>query len=140
MRSEREADMKIPSVPIDRKILLTFDEAAEYSGIDVIRIKELMEKDDLDLILWYGNRRYVKRRKLEDYLRKSQEKKTEDYDKWLGERVAREVRSTAVILPDGRIKIELYLERENIRDLITGNTSSDGQTARVNVAISLPRL
>ena len=41
--------MKIPSVPIDRKILLTFDEAAEYSGIDVIRIKELMEKDDLDL-------------------------------------------------------------------------------------------
>lgn len=52
--------MKIPAVPIDRKILLTFDEAAEYSGIDVIRIKELMEKDDLDLILWYGNRRYVK--------------------------------------------------------------------------------
>ena len=132
--------MKIPAVPIDRKILLTFDEAAEYSGIDVIRIKELMEKDDLDLILWYGNRRYVKRRKLEDYLRKSQEKETEDYDKWLGERVVREVRSTAVILPDGRIKIELYLGRENIRDLITANTSSGGQTAMVNVAISLPQL
>ena len=132
--------MKIPAVPIDRKILLTFDEAAEYSGIDVIRIKELMEKDDLDLILWYGNRRYVKRRKLEEYLRKSQEKETEDYDKWLGERVAREVRSTAVILPDGRIKIELYLERENIRDLITGSTFTDGPTGEVSATISLPIL
>ena len=40
MRSEREADMKIPAVPIDRKILLTFDEAAEYSGIDVIPAPE----------------------------------------------------------------------------------------------------
>ena len=132
--------MKIPYVPIERKVILTLDEAAEYSGISVTEIRTLTNKDDLDLVLWYGNRRYIKRRKLEDYLRSLQEKKTEEYDKWLGERVPQKVQSVAVVMPDGRIKIELYLERESIRDLIMGSTFTDGPTGEVCATISLPLL
>ena len=132
--------MKIPYVPIESKVILTLDEAAEYSGISVTEIRTLTNKDDLDLVLWYGNRRYIKRRKLEDYLRSLQENKTEEYEKWLGERVPQEVQSVAVVMPDGRIKIELYLERESIRDLILGSTYTDGPTGEVSATISLPIL
>ena len=132
--------MNTPYVPLERKAILTLDEAAEYSGISVIEIKSLTNKEDLDLVLWYGNRRYIKRRKLEDYLRSLQEKKTEEYDKWLGERVPQKVQSVAVVMPDGRIKIELYLERESIRDLIMGSTFTDGPTGEVCATISLPQL
>ena len=132
--------MNTPYVPLERKAILTLDEAAEYSGISVIEIKALTNKEDLDLVLWYGNRRYIKRRKLEDYLRSLQEKKTEEYDKWLGERVPQKVQSVAVVMPDGRIKIELYLERESIRDLTMGSTFTDGPTGEVYATISLPQL
>ena len=132
--------MKIPDVPIEKKTILTLDEACEYSGISVNEIKTLAGRDDLDLVLWCSNRRYIKRRKLEEYLRSLQKNKTEDYEKWLGERVPQEVQSVAVVMPDGRIKIELYLERESIRDLILGSTFTDGPTGEVCATISLPQL
>lgn len=128
------------ALPINRRGLLTIDEAAEYSGLDVMKIRELAGDERLNLLIWNGNRRCIKRRPLEAYLRKKQEEETEGREKWQENRLPEEIPSAAAVLPDGRIRIELYLGRENIRDLITGNTSSDGQTARVNVAISLPRL
>ena len=128
------------ALPINRRSLLTLDEAAEYSGLDVMKIRELASDESLNLLIWISNRRYIKRRPLEAYLRSGLENRLEEKEEWQGNRLPAEIPSAAVLLPDGRIKIELYLGRENIRDLITANTSSGGQTAMVNVAISLPQL
>lgn len=128
------------ALPINRRSLLTLDEAAEYSGLDVMKIRELASDESLNLLIWISNRRYIKRRPLEAYLRSGLENRMEEKEEWQGNRLPAEIPSAAVLLPDGRIKIELYLGRENIRDLITANTSSGGQTAMVNVAISLPQL
>jgi hypothetical protein len=128
------------ALPINRRSLLTLDEAAEYSGLDVMKIRELASDESLNLLIWISNRRYIKRRPLEAYLRSGLENRMEEKEEWQGNRLPAEIPSAAVLLPDGRIKIELYLGRENIRDLITANTSSGGQTTMVNVAISLPQL
>ncbi len=128
------------ALPINRRSLLTLDEAAEYSGLDVMKIRELALDESLNLLIWISNRRYIKRRPLEAYLRSGLENRMEEKEEWQGNRLPAEIPSAAVLLPDGRIKIELYLGRENIRDLITANTSSGGQTTMVNVAISLPQL
>ena len=128
------------ALPINRRSLLTLDEAAEYSGLDVMKIRELASDESLNLLIWISNRRYIKRRPLEAYLRSVLDNRMEEKEEWQENRLPAEIPSAAVLLPDGRIKIELYLGRENIRDLITANTSSGGQTARVSVAISLPQL
>lgn len=55
-------------VPIWEKPNLTLDEAASYFNIGVNRLRDMSNEDDCDFVIWIGNKRLFKRRKLEEYL------------------------------------------------------------------------
>lgn len=58
-------------VPIYEKSNLTLDEAAAYFNIGVNKLRELTEMKNCSFVLWVGNKRLIKRRKLDEYLEKT---------------------------------------------------------------------
>lgn len=58
-------------VPLWQKATLTLEEAAEYSGIGIHKIRQLTDMKNCDFVLWNGNRRLIKRRKFDEYIDKS---------------------------------------------------------------------
>lgn len=56
------------SIPIPQKLLLTVEEAAEYSHIGEHRIRELLEERDCDFVLKKGSYSLIKRVKFEKYI------------------------------------------------------------------------
>lgn len=56
------------TVPIPQKLLLTVDEAAEYSNIGEARIRELINEPDCDFVLKKGAYSLIKRVRFEKYL------------------------------------------------------------------------
>lgn len=63
MKEEKEV-----SVPIWEKLLLSTDEAMEYTGIGRDKLRELSEGSCSDCVVWIGRKRLFKRKKLEQYL------------------------------------------------------------------------
>lgn len=55
-------------IPIPQKLLLTVDEAAEYSNIGSNKIRELMDEPDCDFTLKKGAYSLIKRRRFERYI------------------------------------------------------------------------
>lgn len=56
-------------VPVKDKFLQTINEAAEYFGIGVNRLRDLTDKPEaMNCVLYVGNRRMIKRKNMEDYL------------------------------------------------------------------------
>ena len=55
-------------IPIWEKLNLTLSEAAKYTGIGEHRLRSISEREDCEFVLWVGNRRMFKRKKLEEYL------------------------------------------------------------------------
>lgn len=58
-------------VPVWEKALLTLEEANAYTGIGINRLREISEEEYCDFVLWIGNKRMFKRKKLEEYLEKN---------------------------------------------------------------------
>ena len=58
-------------VPIWEKVLLTLEEAANYTGIGINKLREISNNEDCSFIIWNGSKRLFKRAKLEEYLEKS---------------------------------------------------------------------
>lgn len=56
------------TVPIPQKLLLTVEEAAEYSHIGSHKIRELLEEKDCDFVLKKGSYSLIKRAKFERYI------------------------------------------------------------------------
>lgn len=56
------------TIPIPQKLLITVDEAAEYSHIGVHKIRELLEEKDCDFVLKKGAYSLIKRVKFEKYI------------------------------------------------------------------------
>lgn len=56
------------TIPIPQKLLLTVEEAAEYSHIGVHKIRELLEEKDCDFVLKKGSHYLIKRTKFEKYI------------------------------------------------------------------------
>ncbi len=56
------------NVSIPQKLLLTIDEAAEYSNIGVHRIRDLLEEPDCDFALRKGAYYLIKRVRFEQYI------------------------------------------------------------------------
>ena len=56
------------TIPIWEKRNLTLEEAAEYIGIGVSKIRELSNQEGCEFVLWIGTKRLIKRTKLEQYL------------------------------------------------------------------------
>ena len=62
-----ESNMK-KEVPIWEKSNLTLEEAAKYTGIGVNKLREISDAKDCKFVLWVGNKRLLKRKKLEEFL------------------------------------------------------------------------
>lgn len=64
-----EAPVRIKeTVPIYYKYALTLEEAAEYFNIGINRLRILISEPNCDAGLFVGSKRLIKRKKLEEYL------------------------------------------------------------------------
>lgn len=55
-------------VPIWEKYALSVEEAAQYTGVGMSKIREISDGEDCKFVLWIGTRRLLKRKLLEEYL------------------------------------------------------------------------
>ena len=55
-------------LPIDRKMLLSTREAAEYSNIGINKIDELLKQPNCPFVLFVGTKKLVKRKAFEAYI------------------------------------------------------------------------
>ena len=58
-------------VPIHEKSNLTLEEAAAYFNIGINKLREISDSGNCPFVLWVGNKRLIKRRKLDEYLEKT---------------------------------------------------------------------
>ena len=54
------------SLPIDRKMLLSIREAAEYSNIGINKIDEMLKQPNCPFVLYVGTKKLVKRKAFEE--------------------------------------------------------------------------
>ena len=64
----KEARILKGEVPIWEKSNLTLEEAAEYSGIGINKLRKLSDRESCPFVLWVGSKRLIKRRKLDEYV------------------------------------------------------------------------
>ena len=55
-------------LPIDRKMLLSIREAAEYSNIGINKIDEMLKQPNCPFVLYVGSKKLVKRKAFEEYI------------------------------------------------------------------------
>ena len=55
-------------VPIWEKSYLTLAEASAYTGIGERKLRELCSQENCEFILWVGEKKYINRRRLDEYL------------------------------------------------------------------------
>lgn len=56
-------------VPIHLKMTLTIKEAAAYSSIGINKIESMLKMPNCPFVLYIGNKKLVKRREFEEYIR-----------------------------------------------------------------------
>ena len=56
-------------VPIWEKSNLTLEEASEYYNIGVKKLKELTKSENCRFVLWVGNKRLIKRKQFDEYIK-----------------------------------------------------------------------
>jgi excisionase family DNA binding protein len=61
-------DHNMKEVPIWEKTNLTLEEAAAYCGIGINKLREITNEERCNFVLWVGNKRLIKRRRLDAYL------------------------------------------------------------------------
>lgn len=55
-------------VPIYEKLLLTKDEAAEYSHVGINKLEELLKVPNCPFVLYVGKKKLIKRRAFETFI------------------------------------------------------------------------
>ena len=55
-------------LPIDRKMLLSIREAAEYSNIGINKIDEILKQPNCPFVLYVGTKKLVKRKAFEEFI------------------------------------------------------------------------
>ena len=55
-------------VPVWEKALLTLDEAAEYFGIGLNKLRDMTNEENCPFVLFNGTKRLIKRKLFYDYL------------------------------------------------------------------------
>lgn len=58
-------------IPLWEKANLTLEEASAYSGVGINKLRELTNEENCSFVLWNGNKRLIKRKKLDEYLSKA---------------------------------------------------------------------
>ena len=61
-------NQQVTSLPIDRKMLLSIREAAEYSNIGINKIDELLKQANCPFVLYVGTKKLVKRKAFEEFI------------------------------------------------------------------------
>ena len=61
-------NQQVTSLPIDRKMLLSIREAAEYSNIGITKIDELLKQPNCPFVLYVGTKKLVKRKAFEEFI------------------------------------------------------------------------
>lgn len=61
-------NQQVTSLPIDRKMLLSIREAAEYSNIGINKIDEMLKIPNCPFVLFVGTKKLVKRKAFEEYI------------------------------------------------------------------------
>lgn len=59
---------KYEAVPIWKRTLLSLEGASAYTGINIIRLREMTLDPDCEYVLYVGKRRMIKRRRFDEYL------------------------------------------------------------------------
>ena len=65
MTNQNQQDMFLP---IDRKMLLSIREAAEYSNIGINKIDEMLKQPNCPFVLYVGTKKLVKRKAFEEFI------------------------------------------------------------------------
>ena len=65
MNKTNQQDMRLP---IDRKMLLSIREAAEYSNIGINKIDEMLKQPNCPFVIFVGTKKLVKRKAFEAYI------------------------------------------------------------------------
>lgn len=65
---ENSSRKKQHEVPIWERSLLTINEASDYSGIGINKLRQLANKPNTNLVFWVGSRKMIKRRAFDEYL------------------------------------------------------------------------
>lgn len=65
---EEHTNKKNIQVPIWKKLNLTIEEAAAYSGIGIVTLRERIASKEYDFILNVGTKKLIKRKQFEKYL------------------------------------------------------------------------
>ena len=55
-------------LPIDRKMLLSIREAAEYSNIGINKIDEMLKQPNCPFVLYVGTKKLVKLKAFEEFI------------------------------------------------------------------------
>ena len=55
-------------LPIDRKMLLSIRDAAEYSNIGINKIDEMLKQPNCPFVLYVGTKKLVKRKAFEEFI------------------------------------------------------------------------
>ena len=55
-------------IPIWEKYALTVEEAAQYTGIGMNKLRSMSDGENCKFVFWVGTRRMFKRKLLEEYL------------------------------------------------------------------------
>lgn len=58
-------------VPLWEKANLSLNEASGYFNIGVNKLRDMTNSEDCPYVLWVGNKRLIKRRPFEEYLKKA---------------------------------------------------------------------
>ena len=61
-------NQQVTSLPIDRKMLLSIREAAEYSNTGINKIDELLKQPNCPFVLYVGTKKLVKRKAFEAFI------------------------------------------------------------------------
>lgn len=73
IKIERNDDM-LKTIPIWEKVMLTVEEAAEYSNIGINRIQTMLNEPGCTFVFFVGKgKRLVKRKEFEKYIEKTRE-------------------------------------------------------------------
>lgn len=59
------------TVPIHQKLLLTIEEASEYSNIGINRLNSLLRQPRCTFVIYVGKKKLVKRKEFESYIAKT---------------------------------------------------------------------
>ena len=61
-------DQQAMPLPIDRKMLHSIREAAEYSNIGINKIDEMLKQPNCPFVLYVGTKKLVKRKAFEEFI------------------------------------------------------------------------